>query len=105
MKVNTHPSAPPLAPIKVNPYTYLFSTVTMDFITDLPESNGYNALYIVNHNLIKAIVFIPYTKTIDMIETARLYHDNIYWRFRLSNRIILDKGPQFLSQVFQEMNK
>ena len=45
MKVNTHPSAPPLAPIKANPYAYSFSTVTIDFITDLPESNGYNTLY------------------------------------------------------------
>ena len=79
MKVNTHPSAPPLAPIKANPYAYPFSTVTMDFITDLPESNGYNALYVVvDHDLTKAIVLIPCTKTIDAIGTARLYHDNVY---------------------------
>ena len=76
-------------------------TVTIDFITDLPESNRYNALYIVvDHNLTKAIVLILCTKTIDIIGTARLYHDNIYQRFGLSNRIILDKGPQFSSQVF-----
>ena len=79
MKVNTHPSAPSLVPIKANPHTYLFLTVTMDFITDLPESNGYNALYIVmDHDLTKAIVLIPCTKTIDAIGTARLYHDNVY---------------------------
>ena len=79
MKVNTHPSAFPLAPIKANPYAYLFLTVTIDFITDLPESNGYSALYIVvDHNLTKAIVLIPCIKTIDAIETARLYHNNIY---------------------------
>ena len=42
MKVNTHPSASPLAPIKVDPHTYLFLTVTMNFITDLLGSNGYN---------------------------------------------------------------
>ena len=42
MKVNTHPSAPPLAPIKADPHAYLFSIVTMEFITDLPESNRYN---------------------------------------------------------------
>ena len=71
MKVNTHPSAPPLAPIKADPHAYLFSTVTMDFITDLPESNRYNALYvIVDHDLTKAIVLILYTKTIDVNGTA-----------------------------------
>ena len=101
MKVNTYLSAPSLTPIKADPYTYPFSTVTMDFITDLPESNRYNALYIVvDHDLTKAIVLIPCTKTIDTISTAKLYHDNVYWRFGLSNRIILDKGPQFSSQVF-----
>ena len=106
MKVNTYSSAPPFAPIKANLYVYPFSTVTMDFITDLPESNGYNALYIVvNHDLTKAIVLISYTKTIDVIGTTKLYYDNIYWRFGLPNRIILDRGPQFSSQVFQEMNK
>ena len=106
MKVNTHISAPSLAPIKADPYAYPFSTVTMNFITDLPESNGYNALYVVvDHDLTKAIVLIPCTKTIDAIGTARLYHNNIYRRFGLPNRIISDRGPQFSSQVFQEMNK
>ena len=93
MKVNTHPSAPLLAPIKADPHAYPFSTVTIDFITDLPELNGYNVLYIVmDYNLTKAIVFIPCTKTIDMIGTARLYYNNVYWRFGLPNRIILDRG-------------
>ena len=56
----------------------------------------------VDHNLTKAIVLILYTKTIDAIGIVRFYYDNIYWRFELSNtnRIILDRGPQFLSQVF-----
>ena len=70
----------------------------MDFITDLPESNEYNALYIVvDHDLTKAIVLILYTKIIDAIKTARLYHNNVYQRFGLPNRIISDRGPQFSS--------
>ena len=101
IKVNTHLSAPPFALIKANPYTYPFLTVTIDFITDLPESNGYNILYIVvDHNLTKAIVLILYIKTIDAIRIARLYYDNVYQKFELPNRIISDKGPQFSSQVF-----
>ena len=51
----------------------------MDFITDLPESNEYNVLYIVvDHNLTKTIVFILCTKTIDTIGIAKLYYDNLY---------------------------
>ena len=79
MQVNTHLSTPPLAPIKADPHAYSFSTVIIDFITDLLESNGYNALYVVvDHNLTKVIVLIPCTKTIDAIGTARFYHDNVY---------------------------
>ena len=101
IKVNIHLLAPSLALIKAGSYAYLFSTVTIDFITDLLESNRYNTLYIiVDHNLTKAIVFILCIKIIDTIGTARLYYDNVYWRFGLPNRIISDRGPQFLSQVF-----
>ena len=79
MKVNTHLSVPPLAPIKADPHVYSFSTVTIDFITDLLESNEYNVLYIVvDYGLTKAIVLIPCTKTIDVIKTVRLYHNNVY---------------------------
>ena len=71
IKVNTYLSAPPLIPIKADPYAYPFSVVTMDFITNLPESNRYNTLYIaVDHDLTKAIVLILYTKTINVIGTA-----------------------------------
>ena len=106
MKVNTYLSALPLTPIKADPYAYLFLTVTMDFIISLSKLNEYNALYIiVDYNLIKTIVLIPCTKTINIIKTVRLYYNNIYQRFRLPNRIISDRGPQFSSQVFQEINK
>ena len=106
MKVNIHSSIPSLTLIKADPHIYLFSTITIDFITDLPESNGYNVLYIaIDHDLIKTIVLILYTKTINMIGTARLYHDHVYRRFGLPNRIISDRESQFSLQVFQKMNK
>ena len=78
MKVNTYQSAPSFALIKADPHAYLFLTVTIDFITDLSELNGYSTLYVaVDYDLIKAIVLILCIKTIDVIGTARLYYDNI----------------------------
>ena len=68
MKINIYLLAPPLAPIKANPYIYLFLKVTIDFITNLLESNRYNILYIVvDYDLTKVIVFILYTKIINAI--------------------------------------
>lgn len=104
MKVNTHPTAPPLNPIPAAADALPFSTVTMDFITDLPASSGFDALYVVvDHDLSKGVVLIPCTKRIDALGTAQLYHDNVYKRFGLPQRIISDRGPQFASQVFQEL--
>ena len=101
MKINIYLSASSLAPIKANPYVYLFLKVTIDFITDLLESNRYNTLYIVvDYDLIKVIVLILYIKTIDALNIVELYYNNIYWRFELVNKIISDQKLQFLSQVF-----
>jgi hypothetical protein len=45
MKTNTHPTAAPLMPIKSHAHRP-FQQVTMDFITDLPISNGFDSIFI-----------------------------------------------------------
>jgi len=46
MKVNTHPSFPGLMPIKGQENAKPFSQVTCDFITDLPETEGFDSLMV-----------------------------------------------------------
>ena len=50
----------------------------MDFIMDLPESNGYNAILVVVDRFSKEVVFIPMDKTVMALETAKLYRDNVW---------------------------
>ena len=103
-KVNTHPTAPPLNPIPADKHAYPFSTVNMDFITDLPESLGFTSILVVtDHDLTKGIVLTPCKKEVTADQTAQLYHDNVYRRYGLPEKIISDRGPQFASQVFQEI--
>ncbi|GLB42887.1 putative retrotransposable element tf2 155 kda protein type 1-like [Lyophyllum shimeji] len=53
MKTNTHPTTPPITPIKSST-TRPFAQITMDFITDLPEKDGYNSIMVVvDHGLTK----------------------------------------------------
>ena len=105
-KVNTHPTAPPINPLVADDKSLPFSTINMDFITDLPESLGYTSLLVVvDHDLTKGVVLIPCKKEIDALGTAQLYHDNVYRRFGLPQRIISDRGPQFAAKVFQELCK
>ncbi|KAI5115587.1 hypothetical protein M0805_008605 [Coniferiporia weirii] len=104
MKINMHPTKPPLLPIPTDPMMLPFQSVSMDFITDLPLSNHYDSIMvIVDHDSSKGIILIPCTKMLDALGTAKLYHDNVYKCFGLPKRIISDRGPQFASQVFQTL--
>jgi hypothetical protein len=77
-KVNTHPTAPPLLPIRPDQEMLPFSNISMDFITQLPDSEGYSALYVIVDYLSKGIILIPCTKEEDALSTAKMYHDHVY---------------------------
>jgi hypothetical protein len=71
-------------PIKADQDALPFSTISMDFITDLPESNHFTALLvIVDHNLFKGVILIPCTKEETALTTAELYHQHVYRRYGL----------------------
>ena len=90
-KPNRHPTTPPLNPIPATDVHYPFQQVSIDFITDLPISNGYDSIMVVvDHGLTKGVVFIPCNKTIDAPGTAQLYYEHVYRRFGLPTKIISD---------------
>jgi integrase-like protein/chromodomain-containing protein len=76
-----------------------FQYVSMDLITDLPVSEGYDSiLTIVDQGCSKATKFLPCRKTIDGPEVARLYLVHLVPLFGLPKRIISDRDPCFASQ-------
>src|SRR5258708_3040595 len=75
MKVNTHPANRPLMPIKSEVHSP-FHQVTCDFIMDLPPSNGFDSVMVmVDHGLLKGVIYIPCNKTITTEEKAQFYID------------------------------
>src|SRR5229473_2216391 len=51
-----HPVPPPL-PIPSDPQAFPFSSISMDFITSLPMSQGFDTIMVfIDHDLTKAIV-------------------------------------------------
>ncbi|SRR6266702_4530730 len=74
----------------------------MDFITNLPTSQGYNFLFVVVDHLSKATIISPCTKTIIAKETSKLYMENVWRRTGLPHQVISDQGLQFASKVMQE---
>ena len=78
----------------------------MNFITDLPPINGFDSiLVVVDQGLTKGVILTPCNKTITAKYTGRLLLENLYKRFGLPDKIILDRGPQFASKSFIELLK
>jgi hypothetical protein len=105
MKVNTHPTIPLLSPIK-STTTFPFAVVTTDFITDLPKSEGFDSIMVmVDQNATKGVIFIPMNKTVSAAKAACLYYKKVYTQFGLPDKIILDRDPHFMLNLFQELGK
>ena len=72
MKPNTHPSVAPLMPIKSHAHRP-FQQITMDFITDLPLSDGFDSIFVVvDQGLSKGVILIPCNKTVTALQTTNL---------------------------------
>ena len=80
----------------------IWETITMDFIVDLPVSQGYDSILTVVDCHSKAIILSPCHKTITTEQTSQLLVDNVWKRTGFPLAIILDQGPQFAAQVTQE---
>ena len=90
-KINTRPTWATLQPIFPQPEAMPFATIALDFITKLPASQGYNAiLTVTDHDCTKAAVFIPCNEEISAEETAQLYLQHVFARYRLPTKIISD---------------
>ncbi len=88
-------------PIPETPWT----SISMDFIVDLPPSKTFDSIFVVVDRLTKMAHFIPCHKTVTGEETARLFVDNVYRFHGLPNDIISDRGTQFTSKFWQSLFK
>ena len=96
-KVNTHPTVPRLSPLAVeNPLP--FSSISVDLITGLSDSHGFDSvMVVVDHGLMKGVIYCPCTKNIDSEGVAQLFFTNVFPQFGLHSKVISDRGPQFAS--------
>ena len=73
-KPNTTRPKPPLMPIVATGVQAPFEIISLDLITDLPISQGYDSiLTVVDHGCSKAAIFLPCHKTINAAGVAVLY--------------------------------
>ena len=80
-------------PVPTGPWRSL----SMDHITDLPRSEGYDAILVVVDRLTKQSVFIRANKTDDSPTLARQFQDNVFRLHGLPADIVSDRGSTFVS--------
>jgi RNase H-like domain found in reverse transcriptase/Reverse transcriptase (RNA-dependent DNA polymerase)/Integrase zinc binding domain/Chromo (CHRromatin Organisation MOdifier) domain len=94
----THRNKPPLFRIPPSPTALPFQSVAMDLITQLPNSQGSDAiLTIVDQGCTRAAVFLPCKTSITAEGVAQLYLEHVYRWFGLPTRVISDRDPRFTS--------
>ena len=105
-KINRSPSHPSYMPIPLSLSTRPFASCSMDLITDLPLSWGFNSILVmVDRSLMKGVILVPCNKTITAEQVAELLLEHLYKRFGLLDEFISDRGPQFAAHAFQELLK
>jgi len=79
--------------------------ISTDLITQLPESNSYNAICVIVDRLTKMAHFIPINNRFSSKDMAQLLYDKVYPLHGLPLQIILDRGIQYSAELFQEWCK
>ena len=75
-----------LIPIPERPYV----VVTMDFITELPLSNGFDCILVIIDKLTKFVTLVPTTTGVNEEQMAELLFVHIVIKYRLLRQIITD---------------
>ncbi|QRV96541.1 Retrovirus-related Pol polyprotein from transposon [Ceratobasidium sp. AG-Ba] len=80
-----------------------FEVVTMDFIMDLPPSNGYNAILTIVDKLTKFAHFIPCNTSTNEEETAKLFHAHIWTKYGLPRQVITDRDARWTGAFWEHL--
>lgn len=75
--------------------TQPFEVVSMDFIPELPISNGFNNILVIVDKLTKYAIVIPTTTRVTEEETAKLFFKHIISKFRIPRQVISDRDTQW----------
>ncbi|SJK99876.1 uncharacterized protein ARMOST_03187 [Armillaria ostoyae] len=75
-----------------------WDSISMDFIEQLPDSNGFTTILVVIDRASKQAIFIPTHNTINSKELTRLFVIHVFSKHGIPNHITSDCGSKFVSQ-------
>ncbi len=80
-----------------------WKSISMDFITCLPVSNGFDSIYVVVDRMSKMVHFIPSLSTDDAPAVAQRFVDNVVKQHGVPEEIVSDRDPKFTSRFWKEL--
>jgi len=85
---------------------FRWQSVSVDFITQLPETAaGHTAIVVFVDRLSKMVHFAPCWNTLGAQEFAQIFVREIFAKHGIPQEIISDRGTQFTSRFFREVSK
>ena len=85
--------------------TQPFEVVTMDFIGELPKSQGYNSIFVLICKLTKYAFFIPCTTNLTKKKAAQMFFNKIITHVGLLKQIISDCDTWWRNLFWKEVCK
>ena len=85
-----------LQPLRIPDHPW--QVVSVDFITELPDSNGFNTIMVVVDTLGKRSHFVPTHTTVTSSGSAKLYLDNVWKLHGLPESMVSNCGTQFVAE-------
>jgi len=77
--------------------------LSVDFVVELPESSGHDAVMTVMDSISKRVHFVPTHTTVTAEGAARLFLHYVWKLHGLLKRIVSDRGPQFVASFTKEL--
>ncbi len=84
-------------PVPTRPWSHL----GVDFITDLPPSNGNTCILVIVDRFSKSCRLLPLKGLPTAIETAENLFNQVFRYFGIPEDIVSDRGPQLISRVWK----
>src|SRR5260221_14443839 len=80
-----------------------WQVISVDMIGELPDLKGYNAILVVVDCLSKQIHTVPTVTSLDSARVAWLFLEHVWHHHGLSEEVISDCGPAFVSNFSRDL--